>query len=65
VSVLVDEYSDDWTQLWWARVDGWAGVHETYDVDALVGRYPQYQEQPPPGPVIVIEIDHWSGWSST
>ena len=24
VSVLVDEYSDDWTQLWWARADGWA-----------------------------------------
>jgi PPOX class probable F420-dependent enzyme len=63
VSVLVDEYSDDWTQLWWARVDGWAGLHETYDLDVLVERYPQYQGQPPPGPVIVIEIDHWSGWS--
>ncbi len=26
-SVLVDHYADDWTELWWVRVDGVAAVH--------------------------------------
>ena len=65
VSVLVDEYDDDWTQLWWARADGWARIDEGYDLAPLVARYAQYRDQPPMGPVIVIEIDHWSGWSAS
>jgi PPOX class probable F420-dependent enzyme len=64
VSVLVDQYSDDWDQLWWARADGWAHVYDTYDVATLVERYEQYRSQPPDGQVIVIEVDHWSGWSA-
>ena len=27
VSLLVDHYTDDWTQLWWVRVDGVASIH--------------------------------------
>jgi PPOX class probable F420-dependent enzyme len=66
VSVLVDEYDDaDWTRLWWARADGWARVDESYDLTSLFARYSQYREQPPDGPVIVIEIDHWTGWSAS
>jgi PPOX class probable F420-dependent enzyme len=65
VSVLVDEYADDWTTLWWARADGWAHVEHDYDLADLIARYPQYQEQPPLGPAIVVEVDHWSGWSAT
>lgn len=65
VSVLVDEYDDDWTQLWWARADGWAHVYDSYDLTPLVERYEQYRTQPPSGPVIVIEVDHWSAWSAT
>jgi PPOX class probable F420-dependent enzyme len=64
VSVLVDDYDDDWTQLWWARADGWAHVYDSYDVSALIERYEQYASQPPTGPVIVIEVNHWSGWSA-
>jgi PPOX class probable F420-dependent enzyme len=61
VSVLVDEYDDaDWSQLWWARADGWASVHDEYDLIALIARYPQYRDLPPSGPVIVIEVDRWS-----
>lgn len=63
VSVLVDEYDEDWSQLWWARVDGWAHVEEEYDLATLVAKYPQYRASAPPGPVILVEIDHWSGWS--
>ena len=63
VSVLVDEYDEDWTQLWWARADGWARALDSYDLTPLIERYAAYREQPPAGPVIVIEVDHWSGWS--
>jgi PPOX class probable F420-dependent enzyme len=66
VSVLVDHYDDDWTQLWWARADGDARV---IDEDAgvraaLVARYDQYREFALPGPFIVIEVAGWSGWSA-
>lgn len=64
VCVLVDDYDDDWTRLWWARADGWARVDDSYDLTPLVERYAQYRERPPEGPVVVIEIDHWSGWSA-
>jgi PPOX class probable F420-dependent enzyme len=65
VSVLVDHYDDEnWAQLWWARADGWGRIYDEYDLTALIARYAQYREQPPAGPVIVIEVDHWSGWSA-
>jgi PPOX class probable F420-dependent enzyme len=64
VSVLVDEYTDDWSQLWWARADGWARVVDDYDLSTLVARYEQYRSEPPPGPAVVIEVDRWSGWSA-
>jgi PPOX class probable F420-dependent enzyme len=68
VSVLVDEYDEDWTQLWWARADGWArvleGVAAQAAIELLVARYRQYQADPPPGPVIEIRVERWSGWSA-
>lgn len=67
VSLLVDHYADDWTQLWWVRVDGIATVHT--DGDALeLGRlllrakYPQYQSVSLDGPVIEVAVRHWSSW---
>ncbi|MFI5623423.1 TIGR03668 family PPOX class F420-dependent oxidoreductase [Nocardioides sp. NPDC051685] len=65
VSLLADAYDDDWSQLWWARADGVARVHETYDLGPLVAKYADYRERPPAGPVIVIEVTRWSGWSAT
>lgn len=64
VSVLVDEYAEDWDQLWWARADGVATVHESYDLGSLVAKYVDYREQPPRGPVIAVEVTRWSGWSA-
>jgi hypothetical protein len=31
----------------------------------LVGRYAQYREQPPTGPVLAIDVNRWSGWSAS
>jgi PPOX class probable F420-dependent enzyme len=36
-SLLVDEYREDWSALWWVRVDGSAQV---LAVDLSVGRHP-------------------------
>ena len=67
VSLLVDHYDDDWTQLWWARVDGVARVRDEGDeynaaLDLLATKYAQYRETRPPGPVIVIDIEQWRAW---
>ncbi|MBB4931995.1 PPOX class probable F420-dependent enzyme [Lipingzhangella halophila] len=68
VCLLADEYDDDWQRLWWARADGEARiVHEGPERDAalrwLTGRYPQYGQSPPDGPVILVDVYRWSGWS--
>ncbi|MDQ2749744.1 MAG: TIGR03668 family PPOX class F420-dependent oxidoreductase [Actinomycetota bacterium] len=66
VSLLVDYYDDDWENLWWARADGRARVHD--DGSAAVGpltqRYRQYRDAPPEGPFIAISVERWSGWSA-
>jgi PPOX class probable F420-dependent enzyme len=70
VALLADHYAEDWDLLWWVRVDGWASVVEDErslqdPLDVLADRYEQYQERRPAGPVIVIQVDRWKGWSST
>jgi len=67
VSVLVDEYDDDWSRLWWARADGTASIHTDAGarepaVRALVAKYRQYTVQPPLGAVVRITVQRWSGW---
>lgn len=68
VSVLVDHYADDWTQLWWARADGSAhiavGAEVARALELLTARYAQYVTHPPGGPVIAIDVRRWSGWSA-
>ncbi len=66
-SLLVDHYSDDWTQLWWVRADGVATVH--YDGEQmqtgyrlLRAKYPQYQSVSLDGPVIAVALRRWSSW---
>ena len=70
VSVLVDEYDEDWTRLWWVRADGAArvveaGAERDDAVAALTAKYPQYERQPPSGPVVQVTVDRWRGWSAT
>jgi PPOX class probable F420-dependent enzyme len=69
VCLLVDEYSEDWTALWWVRLDGSGRVvsdpAETARAGAaLVGRYRQYAERPPGGPVLAVTVTRWTGWSA-
>jgi len=69
-SLVVDHYDDaDWGRLWWVRVDGTArvvegGAERDAAVAALVAKYPQYREQPPPGAVLALDPVTWRGWAS-
>jgi PPOX class probable F420-dependent enzyme len=66
VSVLADQYDDDWGRLWWVRADGHAAiVADSNDLGPLIAKYPQYETAVPAGPVIVVIVDSWSGWAST
>jgi PPOX class probable F420-dependent enzyme len=70
VSILVDHYEDDWSKLWWARLDGSARVvpdpaDAARAIDLLASRYEQYRRSRPAGPVVAVTIDRWSGWSAS
>lgn len=71
VSVLADHYDDDWTALWWVRADGRARIVDADTptggaaIDALVARYAPYRERRPQGPVVVVEVARWSGWTAS
>jgi PPOX class probable F420-dependent enzyme len=68
VSILADHYDEDWSRLWWARADGTAVIHDggperDRAIASLAVKYPQYHRRLPDGPVIVITVSRWSGWS--
>jgi PPOX class probable F420-dependent enzyme len=70
VTVLVDEYTEDWSALWWVRLRGRGRVLESEEerdraAGLLRAKYPQYAGDPLDGPVLAIEIDEWSGWSAS
>lgn len=69
VSVLVDHYEDDWTKLWWVRIDGIARIVERGpELDEAIGklsaRYEQYRLNRPPGPVVAIKVERMTSWSA-
>jgi PPOX class probable F420-dependent enzyme len=62
-SLLVDHYEEDWSQLWWVRVDGVAEVIDSEAaIDVLAGKYEQYRIARPAGPVIAITPERWRSW---
>jgi PPOX class probable F420-dependent enzyme len=65
VSLLIDEYDEDWERLWWVRADGRARIL----AEGLEGprgllraRYAQYADVAMDGPVVEIAVSRWSGW---
>ena len=76
VSIIVDDYADDWSALWWIRIDGRAKVVEgdaagdeaterSAAIESLVAKYPQYQRTAPSGPVIIVQPTRWTAWSAS
>ena len=67
VEVLIDEYDEDWSRLWWVRLRGTARIveHDERAIDLLAAKYPQYRERPPSGPVIAVSIEERIGWTAS
>ncbi|MGW5384676.1 TIGR03668 family PPOX class F420-dependent oxidoreductase [Nocardia sp. NPDC003963] len=68
ITVLADFYDEDWSRLWWVRADGTArivtGDEARVGLGHLTARYPVYVSEPPPGPVVALDITRWSGWAA-
>jgi PPOX class probable F420-dependent enzyme len=69
VTLLANNWDDeDWTQLWWVRVEGAArlvdaGRELARAVDLLAAKYRQYREARPAGPALAVAIERISGWT--
>jgi PPOX class probable F420-dependent enzyme len=66
-SLLVDHYDEDWSALWWVRVDGAgrvvdSGPERDTALAALATKYEQYRRTSPPGPVVALDITRWRAW---
>ena len=66
-SLLVDHYEEDWHALWWVRVDGHGrvlgpGPEAERALQSLAAKYAQYRAEPPPGPVLALDIERWRTW---
>jgi PPOX class probable F420-dependent enzyme len=70
VAVIVDHYEEDWTRLWWVRLDGTASVLDAgsereHALGLLREKYKQYRAEPPAGAVIAIRVERWRSWESS
>ena len=69
VSMVIDHYEDDWSQLWYLLVRGQAELLEPCAEQAaaialLRAKYPQYREMDLDGnPVIRITPERATGWA--
>ncbi|HZT66717.1 MAG TPA: TIGR03668 family PPOX class F420-dependent oxidoreductase [Acidimicrobiales bacterium] len=66
-TLLVDHYEEDWSALWWVRLDCRARVvtdpgEEEAARRALTDKYEQYRRVPMPGPVIALDVAGWRSW---
>jgi len=69
VTVLVDHYEDDWSRLWWVRLRGrarvlGAGPERDRALALLAAKYPQYRREPPPGPVLAVDVVEVRSWEA-
>jgi PPOX class probable F420-dependent enzyme len=69
VCLLIDHYEDDWSQLWWVRLDGLGRVvtdgpeHERA-IALLCAKYEQYRATPPSGTVVAIDVRTCRTWAA-
>ena len=74
VSLLIDSYEQDWSRLWWIRIEGIANIvvaesetdaHVADAVQALRRKYLQYQDVPvlrKPETLIAINPTKMTSW---
>ena len=66
VTLLIDRYSDDWSDLCWTRIDGRAEIVATDHAvrDALETKYPQYEQVEIGTTAIRVTIERIASWSA-
>ena len=71
VSVVVDEYGEDWTRLRYVLLDGTAeilltGAERDRAAAALQAKYPQYRDLPLAGrPIVRVMIEKRTDWEGS
>jgi PPOX class probable F420-dependent enzyme len=66
VEIVIDHYDEDWSKLWWVRLSGRACVvdHDARGLGLLRAKYPQYRDDPPAGPFVVVAIQARTAWQA-
>jgi PPOX class probable F420-dependent enzyme len=65
-SLLVDSYDDDWSRLAWVELRGRVSVEPLGPaLDALAAKYPQYEAEPPPGPLLRLAPERCGCWRAS
>ena len=69
-SLLVDHFEEDWSALWWVRLDGTGRlvadeVERVLAIGALTEKYEQYRQRRPDQAIIAIDVQHWMSWSAS
>jgi PPOX class probable F420-dependent enzyme len=68
-ALLVDVYDDDWTRLAWVQLLGRVEILPAdaapEAIQALAGKYAQYAERTPPGPLLRLSVERSRQWRST
>ena len=71
VSLVIDHYDEDWSQLWYLLVHGRAELVEDAEstgpaIALLRSKYPQYRRMAVDGnPVIRITLERATGWAGS
>jgi PPOX class probable F420-dependent enzyme len=62
-ALVVDRYSDDWSELAWVELRGQVSVEPLGPaLEALTEKYPQYVDSPPPGPLLRLSVERLTSW---
>lgn len=68
-AICVDHYAEDWDRLAWVQLLGRVEVLDlqraTAGIEALRQKYPQYEDEPPPGPVLRLDLDRALSWRAS
>lgn len=69
ISLLAQEYDEDWSRLWWVRLDGSArvvpdGPERDTAIRLLRAKYPQYATWTEPfGDATLISVERVTSWT--
>jgi PPOX class probable F420-dependent enzyme len=69
-SLLVDHYEENWSKLWWVRLDVDAAIvrdepRRTDLLEPLIAKYDRYRIEAPLGPVVLMRVRRTTSWSAS